>query len=196
MILVAIRTGMRVGELRGLKWGDLNLTNGTINIQRTATGKAKFKEQGTPKGGRSRLVPMSPDAARALATCRPVGRVEPDALVWPGRRGTRSEAGCDNGLKHALRRAGLTEKRLGWHTLRHTFASWLAIRGVSLRVIQELLGHSSITVTEIYAHLLPGATHHEHVAALDLAFVSAGAFSQPATKTLWGPPESSDDSDA
>jgi integrase len=188
LLLIALRTGLRIGELRGLRWSDIDLIRRTVHVQRTSSGKAKFKAMGTTKSNRARMVPLSPDATAALAALKSP-KAHPDSLVWPGRtkREARSEAGCDNAIKRMLKLAGIQERGLGWHTCRHTFASWLAIRGVSLRVIQELLGHSSITVTEIYAHLAPGATHHEHVAGLDLNFVSeheVAALRQPTAKTI------------
>jgi site-specific recombinase XerD len=60
-------------------------------------------------------------------------------------------------LRRALQRAGISreEGRIGWHDLRHTYASHLATRGVPLKVIQELMGHITIEMTERYAHLSP-----------------------------------------
>ena len=67
-------------------------------------------------------------------------------------------------MRGSARRAGLRE--VGWHSLRHTFASHLAMRGVAIRAIQELMGHQTIAMTMRYAHLAPGATHAA-VATLD-----------------------------
>ena len=57
-------------------------------------------------------------------------------------------------LHRAQKKAGL--RRFGWHTLRHTFASHLAVNGIPIRVVQELLGHSTITMTMRYSHVAPG----------------------------------------
>jgi len=186
MILIGLRTGLRVGELRGLQWGDVDLTSDRPQIYVRRTDPGVIGEESTvPKGGRGRTVPLTPDAAACLESVlgiarRKHGRIAADDWVWPGadnwksqrdRRRTRSESGCGNGIWSAIQAAGIKEgkgDRLGWHTLRHTFASWLVIRGVSLRVVQELLGHASIRQTERYAHLAPNATHHGAVAGLDL----------------------------
>jgi hypothetical protein len=71
---------------------------------------------------------------------------------------------CKWPLWRACKRAGL--RRIGWHVLRHTFASHLAMRGVPLKAIQELLGHATIEMTMRYAHLAP-AVHRDAVAQLD-----------------------------
>ena len=61
------------------------------------------------------------------------------------------------GLRRALRRAGL--RQFGWHVLRHTFCSHLAMRGAVPKAVQELAGHTTLNVTLRYMHLAPGALH-------------------------------------
>jgi site-specific recombinase XerD len=62
---------------------------------------------------------------------------------------------AENALRRAYKKANL--RHIGWHVLRHTFASDLAAEGMSMRIIQELLGHSTITMTMRYAHLAPSS---------------------------------------
>ena len=79
---------------------------------------------------------------------------------------------CRRPLKRALKRAAL--RHIGWHGLRHTFASHLAMKGVPIPAIKELLGHSTITVTMRYAHLSP-QTKNSAIALLDPPPQSSGA---------------------
>ena len=71
---------------------------------------------------------------------------------------------CDRPLRRISRRAGLPA--VSWHVLRHTFASHLAMKGASMRAIQELLGHAHVTTTMRYAHMSPSA-QRDTVALLD-----------------------------
>ena len=184
MILVGLRTGLRVGELRGLRWSDLNLSaRGSVHVQRTDPGRPGL-QAGSPKGGRGRVIPLTPDALACLRDYRDsqvakLGELHPHPglWVWPGvddyreLNRTRAESSCKHAIDRIARRAGVNG--VGWHTLRHTFASWLVIRGVPLRVVQELLGHASIKMTERYAHLAPGAVNHAVVASLDIPLVES-----------------------
>lgn len=189
MMVVGLHTGLRIGELRGLQWGDVDMRSMQLHVRRTDPGVAGV-EANAPKGGKSRTVPLNAEAMRVL-----VGeldkrqskrrRVADDEWVWPGvdiwkdqrnRDRTRSEGGCVNAITSAIKEAGIKEKpgdRLGWHTLRHTYASWLVIRGVPLRVVQDLLGHATIRQTERYAHLAPNQTHHAAVATLEATYLEA-----------------------
>lgn len=148
MVLVGLRCGLRQGELIGLQWADLDLKKGEMRVRRTVyRGKV-----GTPKGGRSRTLPLGDDAIRVLKAHRHL-RSEWVFCDLAGKRYT--DGRCKHPLWRACALAGL--RRIGWHVLRHTFASHLAMRGAPLRHIQELLGHSTIKMTERYAHLMPEA---------------------------------------
>ncbi len=177
MILIGLRTGLRVGELRGLQWGDVNFTTRSIRVHRTDPGRRDMKAN-SPKSGKGRTVPMTSDAfaclqemARAAHPCADGTWLWP-ALPWRGkkRKGARSASGCFHGIIAAAEAAGL--KDVGWHTLRHSYASALMMRGVGITVVQELLGHAEIKQTMVYAHLAPGFAHHAAVAALDTPLLS------------------------
>ncbi len=146
-ILCACDAGLRAGEVRALTWGDLDLRARLLTVQRT-----DWRGQlGTPKGGRIRTIPMTARLAAALKKHR---HLIGDAVFCTadGRR-TRHE--LDWKLKLACRKAGI--RWIGWHSLRHTFASHLAMKGVPPRSIQDLLGHTTLTMTLRYLHLFQGA---------------------------------------
>ena len=165
MILVAMRTGMCVGELLGLRWVDVDLSVGRIHVcQSYVKGHC-----GLPKSGKPREIPLGDDVIEALR----VHRHERGPLVFCDAAGNVLTAGLLGWpLKRAVKRAGL--RAIGWHVLRHTFASHLAMRGVPLKVIQELLGHASIVTTMIYAHLAPHVAR-DAVRVLDRARPPAAA---------------------
>lgn len=169
MILIGLRTGLRIGELRGLQWTDVNFETRSIRVARTDPGR-KGMDANSPKSGKGRSVPMTADAFQCmseLAENRSRSKYVWPAFAWRGKKrdGARSESGCKHGIEAAAKKAGLTD--IGWHTLRHTYASALVMRAVPLKFVQELLGHASIRQTEVYAHLAPGFAHHAAVQALD-----------------------------
>jgi integrase len=116
--------------------------------------------------------------------------------VWPAllrrqgetRRRARSEKGCWHAVERAAKKAGLTD--VAWHTLRHTYASHLVMRGVPIRLVQKWLGHASVKETEKYAHLYPDHGHAE-ASILD---VPLATISQRAAKTLPGETQKPSDS--
>ncbi len=172
MILVALRTGMRMGELLGLRWVDVDLSAGRIHVRQNYV----MGHLGLPKSGKSREIPLGDDVIEALGA----HRHERGPLVFCDAAGNHLTAGLLGWpLKRALKRAGL--RKIGWHKLRHTFASHLAMRGVPLKVIQELLGHASIVTTMIYAHLAPHVAR-DAVRVLDRAR-SPGAVPTPAANS-------------
>lgn len=144
MILVALRTGMRVGEIRALRWPSIDFDQDVVTVERSVVRGVTS----SPKSNRTRRIPMSPDLREVLLEVR-----RPDGLVFPGQShdGTLSEARMTRILASLCDRACV--RRVGWHTLRHTFASELATRGASASAIQRLLGHSTLAMTERYVHV-------------------------------------------
>jgi integrase len=146
MLMVALKTGMRHGELLALRWQDVDLVAGRITVRQNVVRGVI----GTPKSGKPREIALGNDVRDALKAHRHLR----GPLVFcniDGKMLTDSE--LKNPLTHACKRAGL--RPVSWHVLRHTFASHLAMRGATLKVIQDLLGHSTIIMTMRYAHLAP-----------------------------------------
>lgn len=146
MVSVALHTGLRRGELIALQWDAMDLVSGRLIVKRNVW-RGHF---GSPKGGRSREVPLNGIALSALKAHRHLR----GAFVFCDEDGAYLKNDtCRNAIRRASKQAGL--RPIGWHTLRHTFASHLVMRGVPLKAIQELLGHASIEMTMRYAHLSP-----------------------------------------
>ena len=146
MIMLGLRCGLRQGELLALRWDEVDLVAGRVIVKRSVARGIV----GTPKSGKSREVPLSDDALAALKAHR---HLKGEFVFCNERGGMLTRGECKHPLWRACKRAGL--RRIGWHVLRHTFASHLAMRGVPLKAIQELLGHATIEMTMRYAHLSP-----------------------------------------
>ncbi|MFA4999831.1 MAG: site-specific integrase [Patescibacteria group bacterium] len=143
MILIALKTGLRFGELIALDWDDLDFTAKNIIVRRGVANGIL----GSTKSNKIRTIPMAGEIIELM-----MKRYQSKGLVFPPSHDSYLTHNlCHKELKRACRRAGLRE--IGWHTLRHSFASHLAQNGVSLKVIQELLGHSNIVTTMRYSHL-------------------------------------------
>lgn len=150
MILLALRTGLRQGELLGLQWGDVDVRAGRMNIRRAVSRGIV----GTPKNGKGRAIALSDEALALLEAHR--RRISSLWVFSDGAGGRLTSGECKHPLWRTCKAAGL--RRVGWHVLRHTFASHLAMRGVPLYSIMELLGHSDLKTTQRYAHLSPQTT--------------------------------------
>lgn len=139
-------TGLRISEAVGLDLDACSLEGRYVRV--------------LGKGGRERLVPMGEPARRWLSVYLERGRPRlarpgrgSDHAVFLGARGGRlGRQAAWAIVRAAARRAGLGE-RVGPHTLRHSFATHLLEGGADLRVVQELLGHASISTTQLYTHL-------------------------------------------
>lgn len=157
MIVVALRTGLRLGELLGLRWQDVDLRGGKLVVRQNIVRGVV----GTPKSGKAREVPLSDEALAALKGHRHLR----GPLVFCDQEGAALRVPKTRyGMEHACKKAGL--RPVGWHVLRHSFASHLAMRGAPLKAIQELLGHATIQMTMRYAHLSPDVAR-EAVRLLD-----------------------------
>jgi integrase len=145
MIALGLKAGLRQGEMLALRWTDVDLDAGRLSVRRNTW----LGHIGTPKGGKGRDVPLCETAVRELRAHR-----RSSTLVFSASAGAALTANaCRGPLLRACARAGL--RRIGWHVLRHTFASHLVMRGAPLKAVQELLGHSTIEMTMRYAHLSP-----------------------------------------
>lgn len=140
LVLLAVNTGMRRGELFNLTWDDVNLTRASLTVR-----------GGGAKSGQTRHIPLNDEAVTILRGWW--GLTETGAgLVFPSRDGGRLD-NINSAWAGVLKRADITGFR--FHDLRHTFASWLVMAGTDLYVVRDLLGHASIQQTERYAHLAP-----------------------------------------
>ena len=157
-VLTALRTGLRHGELRALRWEDVDLVGKKIHVRR----RVWRGHIDTPKSNRFRTVEMSDQVVEALKAHRHLRSelvfCQEDGSMWRAHQWTPWP------LRRICKRAGL--RIVQWQNLRHSFASHLAMKGVSLKAVQELLGHSSIITTMRYAHLAP-SVRHEAVQRLD-----------------------------
>ena len=160
MIYLALKTGLRRGELVALQVQDFDMANGKLLVRRNYVRG----HLGTPKSGKGREVPLSAKTVEMFAA-RLESKKAGD-LVFPSRRGKLMDNSSTRyPLWAACDRAGIG-RRIGWHVLRHTFASHLAMRGVPMKAVQELLGHHSIVITQRYSHLAP-MVNRDAVAQLD-----------------------------
>ena len=163
-VILILNTGLRIGEVCALRWSDVDIRRGQLIIRH-----GSFKKQlHTPKSGRKRIIPLNAVAMEAL-----LGQRHPRQFVFCGIKGGMQG---QSGPRGALRAACLNAKirPVTWHVLRHTFASQLAMRGVAIKAIQELLGHSTIEMTMRYAHLSPDV-RRDAVDALLISAPSAAA---------------------
>ena len=160
IITLALKTGMRIGEIRALEWSSVDLVAGKLIVRH-----AFWDVLGPPKNGLTREIPLSGKARAALGAAKhlkgPYVFCNPDGSPL-------SYTQCLTFLERTERRAGLAVQKIRWHKLRHTFASHLVMKGEPLKVVQELLGHADLSMSLRYAHLSP-AVRESAVERLDEA---------------------------
>jgi len=169
MLLLAFRTGMRLGEIIGLTWADIDFTANTIEVRRSYS----HKHWTTPKNSKSRIVDMSDQLGTTLQAHRddlrqrfngslPVyqipGSKQMLSLVFPSEVGGPID-GCNFRRRVFEKLFELADvPRCRFHDIRHTFASLLLGQGESLHYVKEQLGHASIqTTVDVYGHLEPSS---------------------------------------
>jgi len=171
LVMFAFYTGMRLNEIVNLKWKNINLSSQIITV-----GDEEF----ITKGRNQRFIPICEEALTSILSTKERKNDTPQILRMQNPLSRRIGTSCvspfikkgentlyvfskPNGVrftgdyisktfKDACKKAGI-DKSIHFHSLRHSFASHLVQRGVSLYTIKELLGHSSISTTEIYSHL-------------------------------------------
>ena len=149
-VITSMLTGLRRGELFKLTWGDVDFRSEQLTVRAS-----------TAKAGKTRHVPMNAEVIETLKAWKPDGAGAKDfVFVTPTCMPIVSPKKAFAVLMRDAKTSDFT-----WHDLRHSFASKLAMRGVDLLTIKELLGHGSVKMTEVYAHLQPNR-HQAAVAQL------------------------------
>ncbi|HEX3325870.1 MAG TPA: site-specific integrase, partial [Actinomycetota bacterium] len=147
---VAAFTGLRLGELRALRWEDIDFANRIVHLRHSFT----YGNEGTPKSGKVRSVPLVDQAAKVLdGLSRREHFTDPDDHVFVNETGGVVD---DSQLRRryydALERAGL--KRMTFHSLRHVFGT-IAVQAFPLTDVKAYMGHADIQTTMVYVHHVP-----------------------------------------
>jgi integrase len=165
LYVVAVTAGLRQGELLGLRWEDVDLEAGTLHVRRTLSEARSGRIFEAPKNGKGRSIRLTRRARETLRSYRKrqleeklrMGSLwQENGLVFPSQTGTPLGArNLVRSYKLRLERAGLSQD-FRFHDLRHTCATLLLKQGVHVKFVQELLGHSDVSLTlNVYSHVLP-----------------------------------------
>jgi integrase len=149
IVILALSTGMRRGEIMNLKWSDIDLARGSILLQTTKNGERRFVP----------LVGIALDLLRSKYANQTL-----DSLVFPVPHSPCKPIDIRSAWESALNKANIFNFR--FHDLRHTAASYLAMNQASLLEIGTLLGHKTVQMTKRYAHL-SNAHMHETITMLN-----------------------------
>jgi len=162
---LAIETGMRKGELCGLKWEDIDLSSRRISVRRTLIRSGPEPILGPPKAGRSRAVAISPQMASLLKRHKTKQSESKLALgdtyenkdfafAKPNGHPLQINNLGQRGFADLIKKAGV--KKIRFHDLRHTCATLLLAKEVNPKIVQERLGHSDISMTlNRYSYVTP-----------------------------------------
>jgi integrase len=140
--LLSLHCGLRAGEIFNLKWGDVDLEHDTLILRDTKSGKTRYQV-------------MTSDVRKMLLGIK---QNNINNYVFPDKNGQKIQK-ISNAFPRAVQdldfNKGIVDRRdkVVFHTLRHTYASWLVEDGTDLYIVKELMGHSSMVVTQRYSHL-------------------------------------------
>ncbi|MGG4494142.1 tyrosine-type recombinase/integrase [Brevibacillus reuszeri] len=173
-IYLAVMTGMRQGEILGIRWSDIDFENKTVHIQQTVTKKRQIKSGAKTKGS-VRSVALSPETLEMLREHRKLILSERlkhgadyknhDLVVCTQFGGPVTSRAIQKVWDSFIKKTNAP--KITFHDLRHTHASLLIKQGVHIKVISERLGHSSVSITlDLYGHLMPNM-QEEAAAGLD-----------------------------
>ena len=149
LCITALFTGVRLGELLSLEWSDIDFPQRMATIQNKDTFQTKSK--------RNRVLPLN-DTLFAVLIKRRTDALNETGYVFHRRGMKLKEDFVSKTFKGYVKLSGLNPT-LHFHSLRHSFASWLVQDGVSIYAVKELLGHSDVKTTQVYSHLQPEQLH-------------------------------------
>jgi integrase len=175
LVLLVASTGLRQSELCALKWQDIDFADRMMNVTRAiaygVVGKCKTEASQKP-------VPLHPILAKSLTRWRQTCFYrKPEDWVFAsrqhcGRKPLWGQAILRKHVRPAAERIGI-QKRIGWHTFRHTYSTLLRSVGAEFKVMQELMRHSSLRSTlNVYTQAVTPAKHEAQAAVLSLVFSS------------------------
>ena len=140
MILLALNTGMRIGDLVSLRWEDIELDSGRCHVK-------------NGKGAKDRVIFIRPAILSEMLDMSRGMKREPQGLVFSTLKGEPIKTPYLRKMISEKARKADIGKRVHFHLLRHTYLSRLYGRTKDIRVVQEVAGHADISTTQIYTHL-------------------------------------------
>ena len=178
LVLLAVSTGLRQSELFGLKWGDIDFSQRTMNVTRSifygVVGPCKTESSQKP-------VPVHPLVADSLLACRKQSAyTKPDDWIFASRRHRGrhpfwGQAILRKYVRPVGEKVGI-QKCIGWQTFRHTYSTLLRSVGTEFKVMQELLRHSTLRSTlDVYTQAITPAKHAAQVLSLVFSYEASGA---------------------
>jgi integrase len=182
LLITVVFTGLRSSELRGLRWEDIDLKGGELHVRQRAD---RYNTIGAPKShSGERAIPIGPIVVNTLREWRlacPKGDLD---LVFPTARAQiEHHSNMLRALAPVMIELGLTDNegrpKYALHAFRHFYASWCINRRADgglelpLKLVQERLGHASVTLTaDVYGHLFPRADDGTELAAAERALLA------------------------